>query len=264
MIRGLAALAAVAVAAATAAGTAAPVVQSGCPPRPPDTSRPITHARWLSNAVVTEYYPIREQWFDGARTHAPGLPAAHRADWLYGPHGVAMNGEGLGRDGRYYRFAGPYDIGWVNGDGRLTSGCWTGHWTHGRPAWLDLGWRNSAGQVTYRLAAGGWSKGTGRRYVAPPSTLRFTVGRSSLPFWHTVAVDPHVVPHGSRVFIPAYCDSPAHGWFRALDTGGAIIGYHFDVYRSPPPTLVLRSRRDQHVFVVPPGAGLPAHTTAHC
>jgi 3D (Asp-Asp-Asp) domain-containing protein len=80
-----------------------------------------------------------------------------------------------------------------------------------------------------------------------------------LPFWHTVAVDRHVVPRGSRVFIPAYCDTPAHGWFRALDTGGAIIGYHFDVYRAPPQTLELRSFRDQRVYVVPPGDVARAH-----
>jgi 3D (Asp-Asp-Asp) domain-containing protein len=214
----------VAAGAAIAARPAVPAAMSGCPPRPPDTARPITHARWLSSAIVTEYYPVRESWFAGPLVRARGIPGRHRASWLYGAHGVAMNGEGLGRDGRYYRFAGPYGDGWVNGAGRPTHGCWTGHWSDGDPA-----------------------------RVAAPSRATFAVGRSSLPFWKTVAVDRHVVPRGSRVFIPAYCDTPAHGWFRALDTGGAIIGYHFDVYRAPPQTLELRSFRDQRVYVVPPG-----------
>jgi hypothetical protein len=31
-----------------------------------------------------------------------------------------MNGEGLGSDGRFYHFAGPYDIGWVSAEGVST------------------------------------------------------------------------------------------------------------------------------------------------
>lgn len=213
-------------AAALAATTARPAASrtASCPPRPPDTSRLVTRPRWVPHALITEYFPVRETWFDGKRVRANGIPGKHPADWLYGPHGVAMNGEGLGANGRYYHFAGPYDVGWVNASGQHTSGCWTGVWTAGRPAW-----------------------------VAAPSRVRFTLGRTSFPFWKTVAVDRKLVPAGSRVFIRAYCDTPAHGWFRALDTGGAIIGAHFDVYRAPPRTLVLRDFHDQKVYVVPPG-----------
>lgn len=223
------------VAAAVALAHRAPARVASCPPRPPDTSRPITRPRWLSSAYVTEYFPVRETWFTGRLVAANGIPGKHRSDWLYGPRGVAMNGEGLGRDGRYYRFAGPYDDGWVNAAGEHTSGCWTGHWSNGLPA-----------------------------RVASPSRARFTLGRSSFPFWKTVAVDRHLVPTGSRVFIRRYCDTPAHGWFTALDTGGAIIGAHFDVYRAPPRKLVLRSFRDQKVFVLPPGLRLPRDSSARC
>ena len=86
---------------------------------------------------------------------------------------------------------------------------------------------------------------------------RFGAGRSrQLPFWHAVATDPRVIPHGSRVFLRAYCDTPAHGWFRALDTGGAIIGFHVDVYRPPPSSLVLHSLRGQRMYVAPPGTAV--------
>lgn len=202
----------------------APARVASCPPRPPDTSRLITRPRWLSNVLVTEYFPVRESWFTGRLVKANGIPGRHPADWLYGPHGVAMNGEGLGRDGRYYHFAGPYDVGWVNAAGSPTAGCWTGVWTDGHPAW-----------------------------VAAPSRVSFAIGSPSFTFWKTVAADRKLVPIGSRVFIHAYCDTPAHGWFTALDTGGAIIGAHFDVYRAPPKTLVLRDFKDQKVYVVPPG-----------
>src|SRR5439155_7658042 len=187
----------------------------GCPPRPAATEHRITRPRWVSGAVVTEYYAIRESWFSGRLVVAPGLPGRHRVDWLYGPHGVSMNGEGLGRDGRFYHFAGPYNVGWVNGQGAPTTPCWNGAWTGGAPAWLAFGWRSASGRVTYPLAAGGWSDGRPTRLVPPPASLRFAAGRSrSLPFWHAVATDPRVIPYGSRVFLPAYCDTPAHGWFR--------------------------------------------------
>lgn len=220
---------------ALAAALIAAAAATGCPPRPPDTARPITHPRWLRTATVTEYYPVRERWFGGRLVHAPGLTGRHRADWLYGPHGVAMNGEGLASNGRYVHFAGPWSLWWVNAGGGRTSGCWTGHWTNGEPAWL-----------------GGWR------------AARFAPGRSSLPFWKTVAVDPRVVPRGSRVFIPSYCDTPARGWFRALDTGGAIVGYHFDVYRAPPRELVLHALFRTKAYVVPPRTSAPARAGARC
>jgi hypothetical protein len=236
-----------------------------CPPRPPVTEHLITAPRWVGTAVVTEYYPIRERWFEGRAVSTPGLAARHRVDWLYGPHGVAMNGEGIGADGRLYHFAGPYSIGWVNRSGESTVPCWDGRWTNGRAAWLALGWRNRRGQVTFPLAASHWSNGRGVRYLPPPAGLRFAAGSSRrLPFWHAVAVDPNVVPLGSRVFLPAYCDTIAHGWFRALDTGGAIIGFHFDVYRAPPAKLVLRSLHGQRAYILPPGAPLRARAGARC
>lgn len=239
--------------------------ERACPPRPPLTEHRIASPRWVSGAVVTEYYPIRERWFSGARVSAPGLPGRHRVDWLYGPNGVAMNGEGLGSDGRFYHFAGPYGIGWVNGKGAATSPCWDGSWTAGGPAWLALGWRNRQGEVTYPLARGGWSHGRPARYVQPPTLPRFALGRSRpLPFWHALASDPRVIPSGSRVFLPAYCTTPAHGWFRALDTGGAIIGFHVDVYRPPPSTLVLHALRAQRMYVVPPGTTIPPGARVHC
>ena len=227
-----------------------------CPPRPAVTEHKITRPRWVSGVLVTEYYAIRESWFKGKLTVAPGLSGRHRVDWLYGVHGVAMNGEGLGLDGRYYHFAGPYGIGWVNRRGGTTTPCWNGVWTGGRPAWLSLGWRTSSGAVTYPLTGGGWANGRATRFIPPPPDLRFGPGHSrTLPFWHAVATDPKVIPYGSRVFLPAYCDTPARGWFEALDTGGAIIGLHVDVYRPPPPTLELRKLSNQKAYVVPPGTG---------
>jgi 3D (Asp-Asp-Asp) domain-containing protein len=52
----------------------------------------------------------------------------------------------------------------------------------------------------------------------------------------TVAVDPHVIPLGSRLFIPHY----GHGY--ALDTGSAVLGRHVDEWRSSCADAMRRTR----------------------
>jgi hypothetical protein len=165
-----------------------------------------------------------------------------------------MNGEGIGLDNRVYHFTGPYGLDWVNAAAAPTFPCWNGHWTRGRPAWYGGGWRNAAGAVTFPLAAGGWSNGPPRRLVRLADPPRFAPGPSlALDYWKRVAVDPKLIPLGSRVFVPAYCSTPAHGWFTAGDVGGAIIARHVDVFRAPPASLHnLHARWHQRIYVVPP------------
>ena len=245
-------------AALASRGPAGVDVASGrCPPGRPihPHERLLRRPTWLANTVVTEYYPTRESWFVGKRVRAPGIPGRHRVEWLYGRRGLPMEGEGIGADGRMYHFAGPYDIGWVNARGGKTKPCATGHWTNGHPSWLAFGWRNGGGGVTFPLARGGWSAGRPARYLPPPADLRYARGASrTLAFWHSVAVDPKLIPMGSRIFVPAYCSAPSRGWFRAQDTGGAIIARHIDVFR-PPPSAPTGGRllRGQTILVVPPG-----------
>jgi hypothetical protein len=202
------------------------------PPAPPPPVREIVHPRWVPGTLITEYWPSPERWFAGPLVRAPGIAGRHRSEWLYGARGLPMEGEGIGRDGRVYHFAGPYDIGWVNRLGRATAPCRhsPGNWTAGRP---------------FRLAS--------------PKRARFAPGHSrTLAYWRSAAVDPRMIPFGSRIFVPAYCSTPARGWLTAADTGGAIIGPHIDVYR-PPPAQRPGGRiwgnllHDQKMFVVPPG-----------
>lgn len=40
----------------------------------------------------------------------------------------------------------------------------------------------------------------------------------------TIAVDPKVIPLGSKIYVPGY------GWGKALDTGGAIKGNKIDIW----------------------------------
>lgn len=53
-------------------------------------------------------------------------------------------------------------------------------------------------------------------------TGRTASGRSTAP--GIVAVDPRVIPMGSKLYIPGY------GWGVAADTGGAIMGNKIDVW----------------------------------
>jgi 3D (Asp-Asp-Asp) domain-containing protein len=197
--------------------------------------RPAKHARgsWLRGVTITEYWPAPESWFVGRLVKAPGLPGEHRIDWLYSAMGLSMEGQGIGLDGRTYHINALGDGGWVTAAGAATSPA--DDWSAGAPFWRAGGyWRNHSGGVTFPLASGGWSGGIGRRYL-PLSGVTFAAGGASrLHYYQSIAVDPGVIPLGSRVYVPAYRNDGHGGWFIAQDTGGAIGGRHIDVYRPPP------------------------------
>ena len=203
------------------------------PGRIPGAPRKHARGAWLGGVTVTEYWPAPESWFVGRLVQAPGLPGLHRIDWLYSAMGLSMEGDGIGLDGRSYHIDALGDGGWVTAVGSLTDP--GAGWAGGSPYWRAGGyWRNRAGGVTFPLQAGGWSAGRGRRYV-PLRGVTFAPGPSlPLDAYQSIAVDPGVIPLGSRVYIPAYRDDGHGGWFEAQDTGGAINGRHVDVYRSPP------------------------------
>jgi 3D (Asp-Asp-Asp) domain-containing protein len=107
--------------------------------------------------------------------------------------------------------------------------------------------------VTFPLASSGWSNGTGTRLLTYGG-VTFAAGPSlPLRYYHSIAVDPRLIPLGSRVYIPAY-QTLGGGWFVAQDTGGAIKGRHVDVYRPAPSSPADEGRylTDQRIFVIPP------------
>jgi 3D (Asp-Asp-Asp) domain-containing protein len=211
------------------------------------------HGRWLSAVTITEYWPAPESSFVGALVTAPGLSGKHRIDWLYSATGVSMQGEGFGLDGRMYHINSLGSGGWVTSAGAPTAPA--DGWAAGSPYWRAGGyWANGSGAVTFPLARGGWSAGWGRRYVPLPG-VTFAAGASlPLRFYQSIAVDPGVIPLGSRVYVPAYRNDGYGGWFIAQDTGGAITGHHIDVYRSPPKSSSNGGQylTGQRIFVVAP------------
>lgn len=220
-------------------------------------AQPIARSGWHADYTVTEYYPIPEAWFEGRKVTAPGLPDKHRIDWLYSAMGVSMQGTGIGLDGRYYHIEALGQGGWVTEGGRPSVPGPSG-WAGGPPYWRAGGyWLSRAHRVTFPLEAGGWSDGAGRRYVPLPG-VTFAPGQGAggdLEFYKSLAVDPNVIPFGSRVYIGAYRNTAGRGWFVAEDTGGAIIDRHVDVWRSPPaePGWGSGTKEDQRIYVIPPG-----------
>jgi 3D (Asp-Asp-Asp) domain-containing protein len=222
---------------------------------------PISKPRWLGQVQTTEYYSAPERWFVGRKVLAPGLTTKHRVDWLYSSGGMAMEGDGIGLDGLRYHLAAIGKPGWVTAEGRKTAPGSSG-WTRGWPFWRFGGWRNRDGAVTFPLEAGGWYRDKSVRYIKGRGVL-FAQGPSRpLSPWRSIAVDPAVIPLESRVFIPAYCATLGHAWFRAEDTGSAITGRHIDVYRSPPKQRGGDKQfSGERVYVIPPGVELPPTAT---
>jgi len=223
---------------------------AGAIPGPPAKS---ARGTWLRGVTITEYWPAPESWFVGRLVKAPGLPGEHRIDWLYSAMGLSMEGEGIGLDGRMYHINALGDGGWVTAAGVATSPA--DDWSSGSPFWRAGGyWRDRSGAVTFPLQAGGWSAGRGRAYVPLPGVTFAAGGAPRLHFYQSIAVDPRVIPLGSRVYVPAYRNDGHGGWFLAQDTGGAIDGRHIDVYRSPPasPSDSGHYMTGKQIFVIRP------------
>lgn len=215
-------------------------------------ARPIAKPRWVTGVRLTEYWPVPESWFNGRRVATPGLGGKHRVDWLYSSRGLSMEGDGTDLSGRRVHIENVGASGWIDKNARR-SGIGTAVWR------AENYWRNSSGAFTYPLDGGGWARGTGRTFV-PNKGITFGSGPSRpLSYYRSIAVDPSLIPMRSRVYIPAYKAAPAGGWMCAVDTGGAIIGRHIDVFRPAPRTEATGgySLDNEPVYVVPPGRSLP-------
>jgi hypothetical protein len=207
---------------------------------------------WLSGVTVTEYQPALESQFVGRMIAAPGIGHLHHVDWLYSARGVAMEGEGIALSGNWAHID-RVGSGWINGNGWLTVPGPRG-WSNGAPAWLyGTYWVNARGGKTFPgPRSGQWTNGVGQRFHAPEDAT-FAPGQSRpLTYYRSIAVDPRLIPLGSRIFIRAYRWTRFHGWFVAADTGGAIQGLHVDVFRPPSPAGRARYLADTSIYVVPP------------
>jgi 3D (Asp-Asp-Asp) domain-containing protein len=214
-------------------------------------SQRIRKPTWLRGVTVTEYYPVPERFFVGRKVAASGLPGLHRIDWLYSARGLTMEGDGVGLDGRRYSIRSVGSAGWVDQLGRRSCiGCARGVF------WRAGGfYRNRAKRLTFPLDDGGWFAGPGLQWVPLPGVSFGTGPSLDLIYYASLAVDPRVIPIGSRVYVPWYAKRKlGNGWFVAQDTGGAIGGRHIDVYRPAPESVDDHGRmlRGERIYVIPP------------
>lgn len=66
----------------------------------------------------------------------------------------------------------------------------------------------------------------------------------------TIAVDPEVIPLGSRVYVSCESWPEVNGWYIAEDTGGVIKGNIIDVYMQDYDTCIQFGRRQVVVRVL--------------
>lgn len=231
-------------------------ISPGAAGRPTAQIAAIRKRTWVSGVQVTEYWPVPEAWFIGKAVHAPGLSRRSRIDWLYSARGISMEGDGIGLDGQHYHIDALGNAGWIDRQGATTA-LGRGGWSDGAPWWRNAHvWFDRKGRPTFPMPDGTWYRGVGRRYVEDKG-ITFAPGPSrALSYYSSIAVDPSLIPLGSRVYIPAY-KGVNGGWFTAADVGGAISSRHVDVYRPPPATPFGdgRSLADQRILVDPPGKG---------
>lgn len=89
--------------------------------------------------------------------------------------------------------------------------------------------------------------GTGKKYISNASayTGDTTTASGQRPRWGTIAVDPRVIPLGSRVYVP-YFDKV----FIANDTGGIIRGTMIDIFMKSARNMNNFGRRNLEIIVL--------------
>ncbi len=184
----------------------------------------------LGDFQLTYYWFAAESGFVGQKVAAPGIAGTYREDFLYSARGVPMEGTGtaLQRRARALRRHARRLLG---DQGRRARPCpGRNGWSNGSPV---LARRRLADRVRRRHVPAR-RRQLGERHRAstkrPYHDLFGTERRHDVTEWLSIATDLRVIPRGTHVYVPRLAGSPAHGCFRADDTGGAIIGKHIDVF----------------------------------
>lgn len=81
-------------------------------------------------------------------------------------------------------------------------------------------------------------------------TATGTQARSWLNNTGTAAVDPKVIPYGTKLYIPYFKDRPNKGIFIAEDTGGAIKGLKLDLCAPNYNKAIEFGRRELEVHIL--------------
>lgn len=103
------------------------------------------------------------------------------------------------------------------------------------------------GDKNYYYDKSGNLLGTGKKYISNASayTGDTITATGDTPRWGTIAVDPKVIPLGSKVYVP-YFDKV----FIANDTGGIIRGTMIDIFMKSATNMNNFGRRNLEIVVL--------------
>ncbi|MDQ7822462.1 MAG: 3D domain-containing protein [Candidatus Eremiobacteraeota bacterium] len=87
-----------------------------------------------------------------------------------------------------------------------------------------LEYRKKREKKGYQAPPGAEKKSFSLNVEARSYCLRGFTSRGVYTRMGVIAVDPRIIPYGSKIYIPGF------GWGTALDTGGAIVGRSIDIW----------------------------------
>lgn len=100
--------------------------------------------------------------------------------------------------------------------------------------------------LTYVYSEDGKFLGKGKKYISNASayTGHSITSTGQRPYWGSIAVDPRVIPYGSKVYVPYY-----NKVFVANDCGGAIKGTKIDIFMKSSRNAMNFGRRNIPIIV---------------
>ena len=104
---------------------------------------------------------------------------------------------------------------------------------------------SSRGESSRKIPSNSNSKGKHMSVVATAYTGDSITSTGKRPKWGTIAVDPTVIPYGTKVYIPQFNKT-----FIAEDCGGAIKGNKIDIFMNDESSVYNWGRKTIDIYIV--------------
>ena len=104
---------------------------------------------------------------------------------------------------------------------------------------------SSRGESSRKISSNANSKGKHMSVVATAYTGDSITSTGKKPKWGTIAVDPKVIPYGTKVYIPQFNKT-----FIAEDCGGAIKGNKIDIFMNDESSVYNWGRKTIDIYIV--------------
>ena len=104
---------------------------------------------------------------------------------------------------------------------------------------------SSRGESSRKISSNVNSKGKHMSVVATAYTGDSITSTGKKPKWGTIAVDPKVIPYGTKVYIPQFNKT-----FIAEDCGGAIKGNKIDIFMKDESSVYNWGRKTIDIYIV--------------